>query len=86
MKKYEKPMIMFDNFTLSKAVAGDCGVKTETFNSNAGCGVEYGRETVFMTGMNGCSIEVDPLPNGDAVWNDMLCYHVFSNDKVLFNS
>ena len=87
MKKYTKPMIVFESFTLSTHIASDCEVKTNTPNNNDGCGIEMGRnQTVFILGMTGCkTIEITPNSDGDGFY-DSFCYHVFDGKKNLFNS
>ena len=84
MKKvYMKPEIMFESFTLSTNIAGDCEVKT-WLPSNNSCGLDFSGVTVFMTGMNGCTdIQIDS-EGGDGEWNN-ICYHVPYGEN-LFNS
>lgn len=82
MKKvYEKPEIMFEDFTLTTNVAGDCEVKTNIPSNNT-CGLDFSGLMVFMTGMSGCSdIQVDEGKDFDGI-----CYHVPTADNNLFNS
>lgn len=85
MKKvYSKPEIMFESFTLSTNIAGDCEVKTDV-QSNNSCGMEFSGLLVFMEGMTGCAdIQVDNI-GGDGNHNG-ICYHTLSGEKNLFNS
>lgn len=85
MKKvYSKPEIMFEDFTLSVNIAGDCEEKTNN-PSNSTCGMDFSGLKVFLDGMGGCSdIPVDNV-GGDGEFNG-ICYHVPSGDKNLFNS
>lgn len=85
MKKvYSKPEIMFEDFTLSTNIAGDCEVKTN-LPSNSTCGMDFSGLKVFMTGISGCTdIAVDNV-GGDGQWNS-ICYHVPSGGDNLFNS
>lgn len=87
-KTYVKPEIMFESFTLSTNIAGDCEVKTYTPSNNS-CGLEFtGVGTVFLDTMNGCQTENGGFPvhseGGDGEFNG-ICYHVpYGNN--LFNS
>ena len=85
MKKfYTKPEIMFDSFTLSTNIAGDCEEKMN-LPSNSSCGLDFSGLMVFLDGMGGCTnIKVDNV-GGDGEFNG-ICYHVPSGDKNLFNS
>lgn len=85
MKKfYTKPEIMFESFTLSTNIAGDCEEKTHLPSNNT-CGLDFSGLVVFLEGMNGCKdIQVDNV-GGDGDYNG-LCYHVPAGDKNLFNS
>ena len=85
MKKvYSKPQIVFEDFSLSTNIAGDCTVKTHN-PSNSECGYPMtGLGTVFLTGMGGCSFPVNRDPSGDGEFNG-ICYHVPYGEN-LFNS
>ena len=83
-KRYEKPEIVFEDFTLSTNIAGDCETKTN-LPSNSTCGLNFSGLMVFLDGMNGCSdIEIDNV-GGDGDFNG-LCYHVPTGDNNLFAS
>ena len=78
-KTYMRPEIMFESFTLSTNIAGDCEVKTDT-PSKGNCGLEApGLGTVFLEGMTGCSWQVGEQAH------DGICYHTFEGNS-LFNS
>lgn len=85
MKKvYSKPEIMFEDFTLSVNIAGDCEEKTN-LPSNSTCGMDFSGLKVFLDGISGCSdITVTNL-GGDGEYNG-ICYHIPTGDKNLFNS
>ena len=58
-KRYTKPEIMFEDFTLSTNIAGDCEVKTWTPNSGT-CAMIWqdeflGEIKVFMSDMGDCT-------------------------------
>lgn len=80
-KKYEKPIFVFESFSLNTSIAGDCGVKITT-PSYGECGMEYGPDYIFIDATTGCSDEYlvdDGSHNG-------LCYHVPVDQNKLFNS
>ena len=82
-KAYVKPQIMFEDFSLTTNIAGDCEVKT-TSPGNTTCGMDFSGLVVFMKGMDGCTdIKVEDM-GGDGQWNE-ICYHVPYGDN-LFNS
>lgn len=85
MKKvYEKPVAVFEDFSLNTYIAGDCEEKTN-IPTNGTCGLDFSGLMVFMQGMNGCKdIQVDNV-GGDGEFNG-ICYHVPSGDNNLFNS
>lgn len=85
MKKYTKPMIVFESFTLSTNIAGDCDVKTDT-KSNHDCWMDFSGVPVFLEGMSGCKNGIQiKNEGGDGEFNG-ICYDVFTSDKQLFNS
>lgn len=82
-KKYEKPQIIIENFSLSTTIAGDCETKTNV-QSTSSCGFDFSGLQVFLEGMGGCKdIQVDTI-GGDGEFNG-ICYHVPYGDN-LFNS
>ena len=95
MKKYTKPMIIFESFTLSTNIAGDCGRKadgpTGSFAVN-GCGIyydtfnpfpgEFDTMTIFTAAWSGC---IDNVSQDDSLI-DQFCYHNPSDSTKLFNS
>jgi hypothetical protein len=84
MKKvYSKPVIMFEDFSLSTNIAGSCDVDTNVQSQNQ-CGMDFSGVTVFLDTMNGCAIKVTSV-GGDGEYGG-ICYHVFSNGYNLFNS
>lgn len=81
-KTYSKPQIMFESFSLSTSIAGDCGVKTDAPAAGT-CGMEYGdMGTIFLTDVAGCSIV---FGIDDGFFNG-ICYHVPVQNLNLFNS
>jgi len=83
-KAYSKPEIVFENFSLSTNIAGDCEFKTNTWTYNL-CGLEStGIGTVFMSSMSVCSFPADMVGDDDAKYGN-ICYHVPYGEN-LFNS
>lgn len=81
MKKYEKPTIYFESFTLSQNIASGCeGIAL--FGENV-CGVKVNMMDMDMViigqGIGGC--EYQP-PNPD----DYICYHAPSDANNVFSS
>ena len=75
---------MFESFTLSTNIAGDCEEKTN-LPTNGQCGMEFSGITVFLEGMNGCDKEWQmKTDGGDGEFNG-ICYHVPYGEN-LFNS
>lgn len=87
MKKlYKKPEIVFEDFTLSTSIAGDCD-KIVGNPTKGACGVP-GSDGVNLfsasvTGPAGC-MEDWESSFGDSY--DGFCYYNPSDDKLLFNS
>lgn len=84
-KTYQKPQIMFEDFSLSTNIAGDCEVRTHT-PARHSCAYtvtdEFGDTShIFMGDMVGiCSTtQQDDGSSG-------FCYHVPFENNTLFNS
>ena len=77
-KAYSKPEIMFEDFTLSTNIAGNCGAIVGS-PSQGTCGIpDNDGDSFFTVGViEGCTI------GGD---EDGFCYDNPSNDGRLFNS
>lgn len=86
MKKvYEAPAIMFEDFSLTTNIAGNCEVIISNHTQSSGCAYVYndGRGnslSVFTDTMGSCTYKP---ANGD--YNG-LCYHVPYESNNLFNS
>lgn len=84
-KAYVKPEIMFENFSLSTNIAGDC----ESIVGNASKGVcavlGTGDVAIFSETMNACDYTTESRGNASDTY-DGFCYHVPTSDKTLFNS
>lgn len=80
-REYSRPDIIFEDFSLSAAIAAGCGEKTNT-PSQYSCGLDFGPGgMVFTQDVSGCTIQV-----GDNGEYNGLCYHVFCDESRLFNS
>lgn len=80
-KKYTKPQIVFENFSLSTSIAGSCEVPTNTFAARQ-CNYVMGPIAVFLTSITGCDYVVG---TEDGEFGD-ICYHVPAGYNNLFNS
>ena len=85
MKKvYHKPEIMFDDFSLSTNIAGDCEPPYVTNSGYETCGLVTSGFTVFTAQMvNVCNFPWDEDKQGPY---DGMCYDNPSNTNNLFNS
>lgn len=85
-KAYEKPMILFENFSLSTNIAGDCeSIVGE--HARGICGITVSSGDVIFSGNAVCN----STPGGfygneeEDIW-DGFCYHHFDDEHELFNS
>ena len=82
-KTYEKPMIIFEDFSLSTSIAAGCEVINKNPSLADSCGYipndRWTGEPIFTTTISGCG----STQSGDF---DGLCYHVPTEDNNLFNS
>lgn len=82
-KAYSAPDILFESFTLSTHIAGDCEPPYVTTATEGACGVPgTGGVMLFTVGVGNCTA---PGPD-DYVTNNGFCYHNPSDDQNLFNS
>lgn len=79
-KTYSKPEIVFEDFTISTAIAGPCGNPTGTPSKDQ-CGYDMGGMIIFVTGVTGCETVI-----ADGSMGDGLCYNIPSAGNNLFNS
>lgn len=84
-RKYSKPEIIFENFSLNTNIAGDCETITELATVGI-CGIKYDdlegfeEEIVYLTSVSGCTLHED-----DGDYNNV-CYHNPTEYRNLFNS
>ena len=57
-REYTRPDIVYEDFTLSTAIAGSCGVSTGLPSANQ-CGMDFGMDVVFTDVVSGCTKKVD---------------------------
>lgn len=82
-KKYSKPDIAFESFSLSTSIAGNCEVKTDT-KGGGECGYPMdGLGILFVVGMNVCNV---PITDEQSLNYNGFCYHVPMENSSLFNS
>lgn len=87
MKKvYIKPEIMFEDFTLSTNIAGDCEGEFVNNATKGACAViGTGGVMIFSENMGVCEFTPGAFGQADDTWNG-LCYHVPNAEHNLFNS
>ena len=89
MKKYTKPMIVFESFTLSTNIAGDCEIFNNNNPSKGTCAyiVKFGKgETHFFTSSIGACIAQEQDDGSFVINGNTFCYHVPDESYTLFNS
>lgn len=85
-REYRKPIVVFEDFTLSTNIAGDCeGIVDNP--TKGSCAVEStGGIAVFSANMNVCVFTPTALGGEDDDKWDGFCYHVSTEYNNLFNS
>lgn len=84
-RKYSKPQIIFEDFTLCQSIAAGCqytdGARPVMYEM--GCGVDLSareeNDFVFISAMN-CELKED---DGN---NNLVCYHIFESNGTIFGS
>ena len=90
-KKYEKPMILFENFAMSTNIAAECAIK-DVPATYGECGIDLpGLGVVFVTGIQACDNgfaipDIDDDPTIIDAKFDKFCYHIPQQNSNLFNS
>lgn len=79
-REYRKPEIMFEDFTLSTNIAGDCQHKINTLTENVCAYETSGGISTFTDLISACDFTSS---DGTA---DGFCYHVPDGGPSLFNS
>ena len=80
-KKYEKPIVLFEDFTLNTNIAGDCE-KIVTEFAISDCVIQ-GTGGITFFASDECDITVIDI---DILEVDDFCYHIPEDDRTLFNS
>lgn len=81
-REYKKPMVVFEDFSLSANIAAGCEVQLKIpFDGLCGYQPEGYDKYIFITGVAGCQETHD---NGYGY--NALCYHVPNTANNLFNS
>ena len=81
-KKYVKPQIIIENFSLSTTIAGECELDTKLPTRAGGCGYPTRAGVVFTDDVGSQCTEYPQVPG---VYNGF-CYHIPTETKNLFNS
>ncbi len=77
-KKYSKPTILIESFSLNNSISAGCEFKTDLQTEGA-CGYPTRNGVVFTTEVEGCKYHEPDT-------NDSLCYHVPTEYTNIFNS
>ena len=92
MKKYQKPMIAYENLSPRTNLSSDCENQTNLqSNDSAGCGIKFGNMIVFMDWMGACingdeSKGLMGFPVAEGQSFNGICYHTPVETNNLFNS
>ena len=78
-KRYTKPAIVFEDFTLSTDIAGHCS-EINSLQREGVCGIDFGGDMIFLIGIQGCLEQYEY----DGEWG--LCYHNPGSTARLFAS
>ena len=81
-KKYVKPQIILESFSLSASVSAGCELDTPLPTKADMCGFPTRGGTVFAEGVEGTKCTSGPQGGP----YDGFCYDVPTDDKTLFNS
>ena len=87
MKKiYVSPEIVYEDFSLSTNIAGDCeSIVGNPAKGTCSLPTSDPDTNIFSTGINGCDTYPEDLGFGTDTY-DGFCYHVPSQNYSLFNS
>ena len=77
-KKYEKPIFIFEDFSLGTSIAAGCEFKTDNQTQGV-CGYPTKGGVIFISNIEGCKYHQTDN-------NDSLCYHVPTDYTNIFNS
>lgn len=78
-REYTKPIVVFEDFSMSKNIAAGCELDTPMPSYEQACGYPTKSGIVFVEGTQCDTYPQDGLHNG-------FCYHVPSDNNNLFNS
>ena len=82
-KKYSRPDIAFESFSLSSSIAGNCEVKTDT-KGGGECGYPLdGLGSIFLLNMGDCVVKIT---DEQSLNFNGFCYHIPTENSNLFNS
>lgn len=86
-KKYSRPDIAFESFSLSTSIAGNCELKTDTKGGGECSYPMDGLGNVFLTTMEACNGAGNtPITDEQSLTFNGFCYHVPVENSNLFNS
>ncbi len=86
-KKYSRPDIAFESFSLSTSIAGNCELKTDTKGGGECSYPMDGLGNLFLTTMEACNGAGNtPITDEQSLTFNGFCYHVPVENSNLFNS
>lgn len=74
-KTYNKPQIIFESFEFTTSIAAGCQFLTDTKSDANSCVYTENGNTIFL---DACGFDEETL--------EILCYHVPTEDYIIFNS
>ena len=83
-KTYSKPMIVFEDFSLSTSITANCDIRINNSSENVCAYITRTGNEVFTDKVTGCdykAVDGSPADNYDSI-----CYHIPTETTDLFNS
>ena len=84
-KKYTKPYVMFEDFSLNTSIAGTCESIVNNPSKGSCAVIGTGNIAMFSDTVSACEFKPEDMNQSTDTWNGF-CYHVPTDDKNLFNS
>lgn len=84
-KKYEKPMIIIENFSLSTTIAGNCESIVGNPTQGTCAVIGTGEINMFSGTIRACDFTPEDMGGVEDIY-DGFCYHIPTSEKNLFNS
>lgn len=85
-KAYEKPIIIFENFSVSAHIAGDCEAIVGNPSKGTCAIIGTGGDAVFDNSIKACVFTPTDMGFENDDMFDQACYHIPDPYNSLFNS